>query len=149
MKTAIWIKNRQLECPGDSNAVSLTKTNTWLGRAAWTWETRCYTRSWFFYVVPISTTPWAMDYGSWTSCTLLLSLKGSPVRCLFWCSSAARLLCRVARFVRRDAKIPTKITRSIYHDLTEYAVSYYIAQSDYLSLSLSRSIDFILVVSLI
>ena len=94
-----------------------------------------------------------MDYGSWT-------LQQPPVlfsrhsRAVLWdvCFGARLLLdilCRVARFVRRDAKIPTKITRSIYHDLTEYAVSYYIAQADYLSLSLSESIAFILVVSFI
>lgn len=29
-------KNWQLECPGNSNAVSLTKINTWLGHAGWT-----------------------------------------------------------------------------------------------------------------
>ena len=71
------------------------------------------------------------------------------VRCLFWCSSAARLLSCVVPFVRGDAKIPTKITRSIYHDLTEYVVSYYIVQSDFLSFSLSKSIDFIFVIFLI
>ncbi len=42
----------------------------------------------------------------------------------------------------RDAKIPTKITISMYHDITEYVKLFFIVQFYFFSFSLSKSIDY-------
>ena len=90
-----------------SNAVSLTKTNTWLQR----WlklRNTLLDKKWHRYKTVVK-----------VSCTPLLSLKDRLRDVCF--GSRLLLPCRSLR--ERDAKIRTKITRAIYHDVTEYVVS--------------------------